>query len=394
MRLRADQARRIALAAQGFDRPRPSGRIDIRHVRRVLDHIDLLQIDAVQVVERAQYLPLFSRLGSYPRALLDDAAYRRRELYEAWAHEASLVKVERWPLLQGGRRHHWANRRADRLEREQPGYLGRVLKEVAAHGPLAAGDLSDPGERTGPWWGWSPGKSALEVLFIRGQVAVAQRRGQTRLYDLTERVLPASVVGQPPADIPTAYRHLLCLAAQALGVATADDLIDYYRLHAPTARPLLAALVREGRLDEVTVDGWSPAYRWPDARLPRSIEAAALLAPFDPLVWYRPRVERLFGFHYRLEFYVPADKRQYGYYVMPFLLDDELVARVDVKADRAGGALQVLGAFVEDDQDPARIVGPLLRELRELADWLGLADVQIVEHGSLGSALAGEAKRS
>jgi uncharacterized protein len=387
-RLRADQARRIALAAQGFDRPRPSGRIDIRHVRRVLDHIDLLQIDAVQVVERAQYLPLFSRLGSYPRGLLDDAAYRRRELYEAWAHEASLVKVERWPLLQGGRRHHWASRRADRLEREQPGYLARVLKEVAAHGPLSAGDLSDPGERTGSWWGWSPGKTALEVLFIRGQVAVAQRRGQTRLYDLTERVLPAAVLAQPAADTPLAYRHLLCVAAQALGIATADDLIDYYRLHAPTARPLLADLVREGRLHEVTVDGWPPAYLWPGARMPRRIAAAALVAPFDPLVWYRPRVERLFGFHFRLEFYVPADKRQYGYYVMPFLLRDELVARVDVKADRGGDAVQVLGAFVEDGQDPARIVGPLLDELRELANWLGLAEVRVAERGSLGSALA------
>lgn len=390
MRLRADQARRIALAAQGFDRPRPSGRIDIRHVRRVLDHIDLLQIDAVQAVERAQYLPLFSRLGPYPRALLDHAAYRRRELYEAWAHEASLVKVERWPLLQGGRRHHWANRRADRLEREQPGYLRRVLKEVEAHGPLAASDLSDPGERTGPWWGWSPGKTALEVLFVRGQVAVAQRQGQTRLYDVTERVLPAPVIAQPVADTPTAYRHLLCLAAQCLGVATADDLIDYYRLHAPTARPLLAALVRDGLLDEVTVDGWSSAFRWPDARLPRRIEGAALLAPFDPLVWYRPRVERLFGFHYRLEFYVPAEKRQYGYYVMPFLLNDQLVARVDVKADRANGVLQVLSAFVEDGHDPARIVGPLLAELRQLADWLDLGDVQVHDRGSLGSALAGE----
>jgi uncharacterized protein YcaQ len=386
--MRADHARRIALAAQGFDRPRPAGRIDIRHVRRVLDHIDLLQIDAVQVVERAQYLPLFSRLGRYPRAVLDDAAYRRRELYEAWAHEASLVKVERWPLLQGGRRHHWANRRADRLEREQPGFLAQVRKEVAAHGPLAAADLSDAGERTGQWWGWSPGKTALEVLFVRGEVAVAQRRGQTRLYDVTERVLPASVIAQPAVDTPTAYRELLCVAAQALGVATADDLIDYYRLHAPTARPLLADLVREGRLDEVTVDGWSPAYRWPDARLPRRIEAAALLAPFDPLVWYRPRVERLFGFHYRLEFYVPADKRQFGYYVMPFLLDDALVGRVDVKADRSSGALQVLGAFVEDGHDAARVAGPLLRELRELADWLGLEDVRVFERGSLASALA------
>ena len=178
--LRIDQARRIALAAQGFDRPRPSGRIDIRHIRGVIDRIDLLQIDAVQTLERAQYLPLFSRLGGYPRALLDDAAYRRRELFEAWAHEASLVPVQRWPLLQY-RRHHWASRRARRLEREQPGYLAAVLDEVAQRGPLTVGDLPAPGERTGPWWGWSPGKTALEALFARGQLAIAERRGQTRV---------------------------------------------------------------------------------------------------------------------------------------------------------------------------------------------------------------------
>ncbi|HSK98367.1 MAG TPA: crosslink repair DNA glycosylase YcaQ family protein, partial [Euzebyales bacterium] len=212
--------------------------------------------------------------------------------------------------------------------------------------------------------------------------------GQTRVYDLAERVLPATVYAQPAADTPTAYRSLLCVAARALGVATADDLIDYYRLHAPTARPLLADLVREGRLAPVEVDGWSPAYRWPEARLPRRIEAAALLAPFDPLVWYRPRVERLFGFHYRLEFYVPAERREFGYYVMPFLLDDQLVARVDVKADRRAGVLRVLAAFVEDGQDPSRVVGPLWCELRALADWIGLTDVAVEDRGSLGPALA------
>jgi uncharacterized protein YcaQ len=385
--LRIDQARRIALAAQGFDRPRPSGRIDIRHLRRVIDHIDLLQIDAVQTVERAQYVPLFSRLGNYPRALLDDAAYRRRELFEAWAHEASLVVVERWPLLQY-RRDHWASRRARRLEREQPDFLAAVLEEVARRGPLTVGDLPAPGERTGPWWGWSPGKTALEALFARGDLGIAYRNGQTRVYDLAERVLPAEIVTQPAADMSTAYQGLLCVAARALGVATADDLIDYYRLHAPTARPLLAELVRAGRLEHVDVEGWPPAYRRPDARLPRRVEATALLAPFDPLVWYRPRVERLFGFHYRLEFYVPPARREYGYYVMPFLLGDQLVARVDVKADRRNGMLRVLAAFVEDGHDPSRIVWPLWCELRDLADWIGLAEVRVDDRGSLGPALA------
>lgn len=387
MKLRADQARRIALAAQGLDRPRPSGRVDIRHLRRVIDHLDLLQIDAVQTVERAQYLPLFSRLGNYPRALLDDAAYRRRELYEAWAHEASLVRVERWPLLQY-RRHHWSSRRAERLEADQPGYLAAVLDEVKVRGPLAVGELSDPGDRTGPWWGWSPGKTALEALFAHGHVAIAERRGQTRRYDVVERVLPPEILDQPAVDTATAYRELLCIGARAQGVATADDLIDYYRLHGPTARPLIAELVREGRLEPVTVAGWPPAYRWPDARLPRRVAAAALLAPFDPLVWYRPRVERLFGFHYRLEFYVPAEQRVYGYYVMPFLLGDELVARVDVKADRAAGVLRVAAAYVEDGQPPGRVVAPLLGELHQLAEWLGLTSVEIAPRGTLGGALA------
>ena len=385
--LRADQARRIALAAQGFDRPRPSGRIDIRHLRRVIDHVDLLQIDAVQTVERAQYMPLFSRLGNYPRALLDDAAYRRRELFEAWAHEASLVSVERWPLLQY-RRNHWASRRARRLEREQPDFLAAVLDEVAKRGPLTVRDLPAPGERTGPWWGWSPGKTALEALFARGDLGIAYRNGQTRVYDLAERVIPPEIFARPLADTPTAYLDLLCIAARAMGVGTADDLIDYYRLHAPTARPLLAALVRAGRLEQVEIEGWPQAYRWPDARLPRRVDAAALLAPFDPLVWYRPRVERLFGFHYRLEFYVPAGRREYGYYVMPFLLGDQIVARVDVKADRRNGVLRVLAAFVEEGHDPSRIVGPLRRELRELADWIGVAEVQVDDRGSLGPSLA------
>jgi hypothetical protein len=274
------------------------------------------------------------------------------------------------------------------LEREQPDFLAAVLEEVARRGPLTAGDLPAPGERTGPWWGWSPGKTALEALFARGDLGIAYRNGQTRVYDLAERVLPAEIVTQPAADTSTAYQGLLCVAARALGVATADDLIDYYRLHAPTARPLLAELVRAGRLEHVDVEGWPPAYRRPDARLPRRVEATALLAPFDPLVWYRPRVERLFGFHYRLEFYVPPARREYGYYVMPFLLGDQLVARVDVKADRRNGMLRVLAAFVEDGHDPSRIVWPLWCELRDLADWIGLVEVRVDDRGSLGPALA------
>jgi uncharacterized protein YcaQ len=370
--LRADQVRRIALAAQGFDRPRPDGRIDIRHVRGVLRRLDLLQIDAVQTVERSQYLPLFSRLGPYPRRLLDDAAYCRRELFEAWAHEASLVRVERGPTL-GPRRGHWSSRRAARLEAERPGYIAQVRDEVAARGPVSVGDLSEPGERTGPWWGWSPGKAALEALFAWGEVAIAERRGQTRTYDLAERVIPDGVRARPTPDRAAAHRELLLAAADAMGVATADDLADYYRLGVAETRPALDGLVRDGLLEPVEVEGWDrAAFRAPSARLPRRVRAAALLTPFDPLVWYRDRVERVFGFHYRLEFYVPARQRRYGYFVMPFLLDDALVARVDVKADRRAGVLRVPGAFAEPGAEVARVAGPLLDELRMLADWLDL----------------------
>ncbi|MBW3604045.1 MAG: winged helix DNA-binding domain-containing protein [Actinobacteria bacterium] len=385
--LRPDQVRRIVLAAQGFDRPRPTGRVDIRHLRAVLGRLDLLQIDAVQTVERAQYLPLFSRLGPYPTTLLDDAAYRRRELFEAWAHEASLVTMERWPAL-AHRRDNWSSSRAARLEAQRPGYIAAVRGEIADRGPLAVGDLSDPGARTGPWWGWSPGKAALEALFAWGEVAIATRHGQTRYYDLTERVIPADVLARPVLDRDAAYRRLLLVAADALGVATAADLADYYRLHGPTARPVVERLSREGHLEPVEVCGWDrPAYRAPGARLPRRITAAALLTPFDPLVWHRDRAERVFGFRYRLEFYVPAAQRIYGYYVMPFLLDDELVARVDVKADRRAGVLRVPGAFLERSASAGRVATPLATELRTLAMWLELDDVAVTADDALGDAL-------
>lgn len=385
--LRPDQVRRIALAAQGFDRPRPSGRIDIRHLRGVIGRLDLLQIDAVQTVERAQYLPLFSRLGPYPRMLLDDAVYRRRELFEAWAHEASLVTMRRWPAL-GYRRGHWSSRRADRLQAERPGYIASVRDEIATRGPLTVGELSDPGERTGPWWGWSPGKAALEALFAWGEVAIAARDGQTRRYDLTERVIPAEVRAQPPLDRVAAHRELLLAAADAMGVATADDLADYYRLGVTAAGPAMDELVGEGALEAVEVRGWDRiAYRRPDVRLPRHVDAAALLTPFDPLVWYRDRAERVFDFHYRLEFYLPADQRRYGYFVMPFLLGDRLVARVDVKADRRAGVVRVPGAFPEASVDAVRIAGPLLDQLGSLADWLDLGGVVVGAEGALGDAL-------
>lgn len=380
-RLRRDQARRLALGAQGFADARPAGRVDIRHVRRVVRRTGLLQIDSVNVVQRAHYVPLFSRLGAYDPSLLDEAAYRRRELFEYWVHEACLAPVGLHPLLRHRMRRP-PGRRAAALMAEEPGYIDRVLAEVAERGPSTVADLSDPGTSAGPWWGWSKGKIALEHLFAVGALAVADRVNFVRRYDIADRVLPADVAAAPTPEPADAQRALLRRAARHLGVATADDLADYHRLRLPAARPLIADLVRRGELVEVTVDGWGrPAYLDPDAVVPRRIEAATVLSPFDPLVFHRPRADRLFAFDYRIEIYVPAAQRTYGYYVLPVLVDDRIVARADLKADRAGGRLLVRGCWWEDHADV--LDAPrVLCALEDLRDWLGLDDLVVEDRGS------------
>lgn len=394
-RLRLADARRIALAAQGFTGfRRPMARVDRRHVGAVLDRVALFQIDSVNVVVRSHYLPLFSRVGPYPRPLLDRLVYRDRGLFEYWGHEASLLPVSMQPLL----RWRMARARAGetwagmaRLARERPGFVRAVLDEVAERGPLSAGELSDPGHKHGPWWGWADGKRALEWLFWCGDVSVTTRRGFERVYDLTERVLPADVLAQPTPSEDVAHRALLLRAAAALGVGTAADLADYFRLNVPRARPRLRELVAAGELQAVEVDGWrEPAYLHPAAARPRRVSARALLSPFDSLVWFRPRAERLFDFRYRLEIYTPAERRVYGYYVLPFLLGDRLVARVDVKADRQAGRLAVHAAHAEEGVDRAAVASELALELTLLAGWLGLgAGLAVAPAGDLGPALAG-----
>ncbi len=280
--------------------------------------------------------------------LLDDAAYGRRELFEAWAHEASLLPVGHYPLLQHRRSQDRPWKRMERIQRDHPGYVEAVLEEVRSRGPLTTSELDDPGERTGPWWGYGRGKTALEYHFFRGDVAVHGRKNFTRYYDLPERVFPPEVLeaarpGQAP-DVEAAQRELLLMAARSHGVGTAKDLADYYRLHVPASRKRLAELAAEGALREVRVEGWTqPGYLHPEARLPKSIEARALLSPFDSLIWERERTQRLFDFRYRLEIYVPQPKRVFGYYVLPFLLGEALVGRVDLKADRAKSRLWVRG---------------------------------------------------
>jgi uncharacterized protein len=386
--LSAAQARRIALGAQGFTDPRPPGVPDRRALRRVVGRVGALQIDSVNVLVRSHYLPLFSRLGAYPMSLLERAAYRApRELFEYWGHEASLLPVAAHPLFRWrmARAAEEAWRFVRRIQRERPGYVERVLDEVRARGPLAAGDLErERPRRSGPWWDWHDAKQALEWLLWVGRVSAAGRRGFERLYDLPERVLPAAVVGAPTPAPAEAMRELLRVAARALGVAAERDLRDYFRLPAAEVRALLGDMVEAGELRRVTVEGWQrPAYLHPEARVPRRVEARALLSPFDSLVWERDRTERLFGMQFRLEIYVPAGRRVHGYYVLPFLLGDELVARVDLKADRGPGVLRVQAAWAQDGQPPGAVADALAAELRSMAAWLGLDRVEAAGRGDL-----------
>ena len=382
------QARRLALGAQGFTQPRPSGRVDRRHLRRVVDRMGLIQIDSVNVLVRSQELPLFARLGPHPRTLIDDAT-RHGELFEYWVHEACHVPIDLYPLQRWAMEghHRWKSMR--RWAEANASLVADVLDRVRSDGPIVAADLQMRQGPKGSWWDWDDGKRALEHLFLSGEVA-ARHRGTNfaRVYDLTERVIPAEVLERPAPPEREAKKELLVLAARHHGVGTASDLADYHRM--THTRPLLAELVEEGRLVATSVEGWSqPAYLHPQVVIPRRVGARALLSPFDPVVWNRDRIERLFGFRYRIEIYTPAPKRQYGYYVLPFLLGDELVGRVDLKADRKTGRLLVQGAFGEPGIDAAHVAAELAEELTSLAGWLGLDDgVTVMQRGDLAVALA------
>jgi len=372
--------------------PRPGGTINQGHLRRVIARVGLHQIDSVNVLVRAHYLPLFSRLGAYPRELLDAAAWGRpRRLFEYWAHEASLLPLEFHPLLR------WRMARAERGEgiwRGMVPFAGErraeaeaLLARIADEGPLAASDVSETRGKSG-WWEWSDAKHALEWLFWSGQITTAARRGSfERVYDLFERVLPRAIVDAPTPSPDDARRELLERSARALGVATAADLRDYFRLKPEDARAGLEQLVEVGILIPVRVRGWSQAaYLHCDARVPRRIKGQALLAPFDPLIWERSRTERLFGTRYRIEIYTPAEKRVHGYYVLPFLLDDAIVARVDLKADRENRTLKVQAAHLEPGAPP-QTAARLAEELRVMQGWLMLDRVEVVGGGDLAGAL-------
>ena len=379
-----DTARRIALAAQGLARRRPKGRIDRRHFRRAIGDMNLLQLDSVNVVARSHYLPMYARLGPYDVEALDAWTSRSGELFEYWAHEASLVPVAHHPLLRWRMDEPLRWRRYRELIEEHPGYIESVRDEIAARGPLTVSDLADSGERQGPWWGYGRGKIALEALFAQGEITAYRNGNFGRVYDIPERVIAKEVLELPTPPAEHAHRELLMLAAEAHGIGTAGDLIDYYRLHGPTVRPLLARLADEGRLEEVEVPGWKgPVYLHPEATRPRSVVGSALLSPFDPVVWNRDRAERLFDFRYRIEIYVPQAKRVHGYYVLPYLLDGRLVGRVDLKLDRKARRLLVQGAFHEDGVDPTAVASRLAADLREMATWLGADEAAVGRRGNL-----------
>ncbi|MFQ6398255.1 winged helix-turn-helix domain-containing protein [Nocardia sp. KC 131] len=397
-KMSAAAARRTALAAQGFGRRKPAAPTR-RTVLDVVGRTQLLQLDSVSAVVRAHYAPVFSRIGGYDRALLDEAAWshgarRPRKLVEYWAHEAALIPVEDWPLMRWrmARYDHgrWEGMR--RAVERNPTLGNDVLEVIAEVGAATAGEVErhlelDKPRPKGSWWNLSDTKMICEQLFANGALSVDKRVGFARHYDLVERVIPPEILAREVAE-DEAIRELTLRAATALGVATEADLRDYYRTHRTQTEPAIAALVDAGELERVEVVGWDkPAYLRTGAATPRRIEGAALLCPFDPLIFFRARTERVFDFHYRIEIYTPEPKRVHGYYVFPFLLNGELVGRVDLRAERAAGRLLVPGAFAEPGYCTSETVAALAEALREMADWLELDKVVIGERGDLAPLL-------
>ena len=391
------EARRAALWAQGFGLPRPK-QVTKSHLLSTIRRLGAVQIDSVNVLVRAHYFPVFSRVGPYPREWLDELAYRKRRLFEYWAHAASLIPVDLFPYFR------WRMERAKlnegiysgwaRFAEESGPLIEEVLEQVRQQGPAGAGDVekalkrSRPGTKGG-WWNWSDSKTALEWLFWSGQVTTSTRHNFERLYDLTERVFPKWYNGVAP-DRTTAQRELITFASRALGLATENDLTDYFRLKIRETRPLIRELVDSGELIAVNVEGWrQPGYLNSTIRIPRAIDAAAFLSPFDPLLWERKRTERVFGFHYRIGIYTPAAQRQHGYYAIPFLFGENFVARLDLKADRATSTLRVLGAFAEPHTNPKEYLHSLSAELEAMARWLELEKIEIAKNGNLAAKLRG-----
>ena len=397
--LSAAEARRLALGSLGFGAARPP-RAGASHVRATAARLGAIQIDSVNVLARAHYLPTFSRYGAYPMPALDDLAHGRRELFEYWGHAACFLPIDLYPLL----RWRMDNQRAiwSALPKKQRVYVDSVLAEVRERGALAAGELSNGGRSTGPWWGWSDGKEALELLFRQGRLAIARRRNFERLYDIPDRVIPEPVLRSSPPAPDEARKSLLVRAARAMGVGTARDIARYFHIGAwwdrgtpqgprkPTSmQHLFDELVEEKRLEVAHVEGWkAPAYVPSGVRLPRRVDVRAIVSPFDPLMWERKWTKAVFGFDYQIEIYVPGHKRVHGYYVLPFLLGDRFAARVDLKAERKASTLIVHAAYLEPGCAESAVARALAGELRALAAWLSLERFAVTRKGNLARALA------
>ena len=396
--LSAGEARRIALAAQGLVGARPEGEVGRAQLLKTLERLGVVQIDSVNVISRTHYMPFFSRLGAYPRDLLDQTLWGRpKRVAEYWAHEAALIPVERHPLfrwrMEDARRGVGTWKGVARFLHERRDLVDRALAEVRERGPMSAGELELGEKRTGGWWGWSDAKRALECLFWAGELTTATRRGTfERVYGLPEKVLPRAVHEAPTPPREEAQRQLIRFAARAMGVATELDLKDYFRMPVEGFKSRLAELVEAGDLLPMTVEGWrAPAYLDPSARRPRRAAGQALLSPFDNLIWFRDRTERMFALRYRIGIYTPSHLREHGYYVLPFLEGDTITARVDLKADRKAGVLLVQASHAEPcltPETPARLAS----ELRLMAGWLGLSAVKVQPRGVLAEALASEFK--
>lgn len=374
-------ARALALAAQGFDMPRPANKATQRHVNSLISRLGVIQIDSVNVLVRSQELPLFSRLGNHDRNAIPKAT-ESQKLFEYWGHEAAHLPVEIHPLFRWkmeaarlGKARHWG---LTSFYDDNKAFVKRMLKHVETNGPTTARELSTRTEKRGAdkktWWDWDESKTALEYLFLTGQL-MSRGRGTdfARIYDTPERVLPKKVLDAPTPTEHDARKQLLVRSAIAQGVATATDLADYYRQKPAAVKPLITELLEDGELRAVAVDGWTEkAFVHRSAKLPKQLHATALLSPFDSLVWCRPRNERLFDFHYRIEIYTPKEKRKFGYYVLPFMMNGQMVGRVDLKADRANSKLLVHSVHTEKGIKRATISDALNNELRAMASWLQL----------------------
>lgn len=398
LELSVPEARRLALGSLGFGARRPA-RAGAAHVRATVARLSAIQIDSVNVLARAHYLPTFSRYGPYPPSALDAIAHERRELFEYWGHAACFLPIDLYPLMRWrmeSQREAWAG-----IGATQKRFMESVYREVAARGPISAGELSIGGKSTGPWWGWSKGKHALELLFRQGRVAVAGRRHFERLYDIPDRVIPQPVLRAPGVAPADAKKALILRAARAMGVGTAKDLAQYFHIDAwwdrlstngrrapAKTQVLVDELVEEGRLERVRVERWTAAaFVVSGVKIPTSIDAGAIVSPFDPVLWERKWTKAVFDFDYQIEIYVPGPKRVYGYYVLPFLFGDRFAARVDLKADRKTSTLIVHAAYLEPRLDDRRVARALAAELRSVAAWLSLQSFAVGSKGNLAPAL-------